>query len=55
MYGSDQSASLEPSGLRLLIGAIRSIEKAKGDGIKRFTDEEKKIAAKLRQHLDVNG
>ena len=54
MYGSDQAASLEYSGLRFLIGAIRNIEKAKGDGTKRFTEEEKKIAEKLRQHLNVN-
>ena len=54
MYGSDQSASLAPNGLRFLIGAIRSIEKAKGDGIKRFSSEEQKIAKKLRQHLEFN-
>ncbi len=54
MYGSDQSASLEPSGLRFLIGAIRNIEMAKGDGIKRFSSEEEKISIKLRQHLNYN-
>ncbi len=53
MYGSDQSASLEPPGLRFLIGAIRNIEEARGDGIKRFINEEKSIATKLRQHLTV--
>ena len=30
MYGSDQSASLEPAGLRQLVGGIRKIEKALG-------------------------
>jgi len=34
MYGSDQSASIEPNGLRQLVGAVRKIEKAKGDGKK---------------------
>ena len=32
MYGSDQSASVEPAGLRMLVGAVRKIEKAMGDG-----------------------
>jgi len=51
MYGSDQSASVEPSGLRNLVGAIRKIEKAMGDGIKNVLDKEQSIAIKLRQHL----
>jgi N-acetylneuraminate synthase len=32
MYGSDQAASVEPAGFRQLIGAVRKIEKAMGDG-----------------------
>jgi len=52
MYGSDQSASIEPSGLRQLIGAVKKIEVAMGDGIKRVIDAEIPIAAKLREHLD---
>jgi len=51
MYGSDQSASVEPSGFRQLVGAIRKIEVAMGDGIKRTIDAETPIAANLRQHL----
>tara|TARA_A100001388_G_C28669909_1_gene451047 strand:- start:21 stop:854 length:834 start_codon:yes stop_codon:yes gene_type:complete len=51
MYGSDQAASIEPNGLRQLVGAVRIIEKAMGDGVKRITDEEKKIAEKLRAHI----
>ena len=51
MYGSDQSASIEPSGFRHLVGAIRKIELAMGDGIKRTIEEETPIAANLRQHL----
>ena len=51
MYGSDQSASVEPAGLRNLVGAIRKIEKAMGDGIKNVLDKEQSIAIKLRQHL----
>jgi len=52
MYGSDQSASVEPAGLRQLLGAIRKIEQAMGDGKKRFLDSEIPIAKKLREHLD---
>jgi N-acetylneuraminate synthase len=51
MYGSDQAASIEPNGLRSLIGAIRKIEKAMGDGEKRFMQKEIPIAKKLRSHL----
>jgi N-acetylneuraminate synthase len=52
MYGSDQSASVEPSGLRNLVGAVRKIESAMGDGIKRVIDEETPISNNLRQHLN---
>ena len=52
MYGSDQAASLEPSGFRQLVGAVRKIELAMGDGVKRFHELEKPIAEKLRQHLN---
>ena len=53
MYGSDQSASIEPNGLRTLVATVRKIEKAMGDGIKRITPEEVSIAKKLRGHLDL--
>jgi N-acetylneuraminate synthase len=52
MYGSDQSASVEPSGLRTLVGAVRKIEKAMGDGEKRIIDAEVAVARKLREHLN---
>jgi len=52
MYGSDQAASLEPAGIRQLVGAIRNIETAFGDGIKRFLDVEKPVAENLRQHIN---
>jgi N-acetylneuraminate synthase len=53
MYGSDQAASIEPAGLRQLVGAVRKIEKAMGDGQKRIIDAEIPIARKLREHLDL--
>jgi len=52
MYGSDQSASVEPSGFRNLVGAVRNIEKAMGSGVKKFIDAEIPIAKNLRQHLE---
>ena len=52
MYGSDQSASIEPSGLIQLVGAVRKIEQALGDGVKRIIEDEKPIAENLRQHLN---
>jgi N-acetylneuraminate synthase len=51
MYGSDQSASVSRSGLRQLVGAVRKIELAMGDGIKKILKEEMPIAENLRQHI----
>ena len=51
MYGSDQAASIEPNGLRQLVGAVRKIEISLGDGVKRIIPAEVPIAKKLREHL----
>ncbi len=51
MYGSDQAASIEPAALKTLVGAVRKIEKAMGDGKKYVLDSEVSIAKKLRVHL----
>jgi N-acetylneuraminate synthase len=51
MYGSDQSASIEPNGFRQLVGAVRKIEKAMGTGEKVIIKDELLIAQKLRGHL----
>ena len=51
MYGSDQSASVEPSGFRMLVGAVRKIEQAMGDGKLGYLEREIPIAENLRQHL----
>jgi N-acetylneuraminate synthase len=53
MYGSDQAASVEPAGLKTLVGGVRKIESAIGDGQKKMLDSEKPVAAKLREHLDL--
>ncbi|HOP85256.1 MAG TPA: N-acetylneuraminate synthase family protein [Syntrophorhabdaceae bacterium] len=51
MYGSDQAASVEPAGFRMLVGAIRKIEKAMGTGEINMHPKEVPIAKKLRSHI----
>ena len=51
MYGSDQSASIEPNGLKSLVDSVRKVETALGNGKKVFLKEEKIMAKKLRSHL----
>ena len=48
MWGTDQSASLSEEGMRNLTSIIKKIPKIMGDGKKKFLNEEKKIAQKLR-------
>jgi len=48
MYGSDQAASLELSGLLNLVGSIRKIPGSIGDGVKRVLPAEELVAKKLR-------
>jgi N-acetylneuraminate synthase len=50
MYGSDQAASLEPMGLQRLVGGVRKIEKAMGDGSIAIIPKEIPISKKLRAH-----
>jgi N-acetylneuraminate synthase len=47
MYGSDQSASIEPNGLDRLVRDIRIIEEALGNKEKTITETESKIREKL--------
>lgn len=49
MWGSDQSASLEPPGVKQLVRDIRAVEMALGSGNKTILAEEQPIAAKLRR------
>jgi N-acetylneuraminate synthase len=51
MYGSDQAASVEPAGLRMLVGTVRKIQAAMGDGVVRLTEKEVPFATRLRAHL----
>ena len=52
MYGSDQSASLEPAAMKQLISSIRKVENAFSNNKKTMLDEEKLVAKKLRAHLN---
>ncbi len=49
MYGSDQAASLEPTGLKLMIDKIRRLPIALGDGMKGVLPAEVPIMKKLRR------
>jgi len=51
LYGSDQAASIEPALFIQLVGGIRKIEKAMGDGVIKINDNEVPIAKKLRSHI----
>jgi N-acetylneuraminate synthase len=51
MYGSDQSASLEPEGLFRLVRDIRILDTIMGDGIKKICDSELPAQKKLREIL----
>ena len=42
MSGPDHAASLEPEELKAMVAAIRNIEKAMGDGVKKTSKSEKK-------------
>ncbi len=48
MWGSDQAASVEPSGFSRLVRDIRVIEVAMGDGMKRVFESEVPVMNRLR-------
>jgi len=49
--GPDHKASLEPPELKKMIEAIRNVEKALGDGIKRPSKEEERIKKVVRRSI----
>ena len=51
MPGPDHKASLDPQELHGLVKAIRNVEAAMGDGIKRVTDSEKKNMSAARKSI----
>jgi sialic acid synthase SpsE len=48
MYGSDQSASLEESGLKQLVSMVNKVPTILGDGVKDWAPGEQEVAKKLR-------
>jgi len=51
MYGSDQAASLEPTGLKRVVNDIRRIDGILGDGEKRVWPSEIPVMKKLRNNF----
>lgn len=49
MWGSDQSASVEPQGVAKLVRDIRVVEESLGDGVKKVYESELGIMQKLRR------
>lgn len=49
MWGSDQAASLEPSGITRLARDIRLVEQSMGDGVKKLEEREIAVMKKLRR------
>ena len=52
MYGSDQASSVEPPGFRVMVGIVRKIQEAMGNGELGYIKKEISIAENLRQHLN---
>ncbi len=52
LWGSDQSASVEPGGFEKLVKYVRVTEQAVGDGVKKVYDSEKSSLKKLRRVQD---
>jgi N-acetylneuraminate synthase len=50
MWGSDQSASVEPTGVQRLVRDIRTVEEALGDGVKKVYESELKPMSRLRKN-----
>ena len=51
--GPDHAASLEPDELTALVGAIRTIDLAMGDGIKAPTESERSVRALVRRSVTL--
>ena len=51
MPGPDHRASLEPDEFKEMVDAIRDVEKALGDGVKRLTEEEERIKKVARRSI----
>ena len=52
MWGSDQSASVEPTGFQRLVKYVRVTEDSLGDGIKKVYESEKPSMKRLRRYYN---
>ena len=52
MWGSDQSASVEPTGFQRLVKYVRVTEDSLGDGIKKVYESEKHSMKRLRRYYN---
>jgi sialic acid synthase SpsE len=52
MWGSDQTAAVEPPGLQRLVRDIRDVEIAVGDGVKKLYESELDATKRLRVNVD---
>lgn len=52
MWGSDQAASVEPSGFSRLVHYVRTVEQSFGDGVKRVYDSERSAMQRLRREVE---
>lgn len=48
MWGSDHAASLEPEGMRKLVGSVRKLKRTLGNGVKVVLPGEVEVAKRLR-------
>jgi len=55
MRGPDHKASLEPDELKAMVTAVRNVERAMGDGIKRPADSEDEVKRIARRSLVAAG
>lgn len=53
MAGPDHKVSLEPQELKAMVDALRNIEKALGDGIKKVSNSERKNIAAVRRSIHI--
>jgi sialic acid synthase SpsE len=53
MEGPDHQSSLEPDELKQMVSAIRNIEKAMGDGVKKPSPSEQKNLAVVRRSIHL--
>ena len=51
LTGPDHKASLEPQELKAMVSAIRNVELALGDGVKRVSDSERKNKSIARKSI----